>query len=439
MEASLPISARGLAHWYGEGRLRRQVLFDIDLEVREGEIVVMTGPSGSGKTTLLTLLGALRTAAAGSLRVLGEELVGASESRRVRVRRRIGYVFQSHNLLETLSVRQNVGMAISSSSGRRNGAGADRLLAAVGLAALADAPIAELSGGQKQRVAVARALAGAPRLILADEPTASLDRAAGRDVVDLLGELAKEQRCAVLLCTHDSRILDVADRIVHMEDGRLSSFTAAIASDTRRLLETLTRSNRSGELVRQVRDLDLGGFSDLLEKVTAEFRELLTVLEISHTDAFESMLEQIVEAFTLKIGELLHADRATLFLVDAAREELWSKVAQAPGEKPLDIRIPLSSGIAGWVARTGETFSTADAYAEPLFHRDVDQRTGYRTKSLLCMPILDSRRRVFAVVQLLNKEGGRTFDAEDQRQFREFASSIGVILESWSRMGPERG
>jgi putative ABC transport system ATP-binding protein len=428
------IAARGVNHFYGKGRLRRQVLFDIELDVQPGEIVLMTGPSGSGKTTLLTLLGALRSPQEGSLRVLGEELLGASESGRVRVRRRIGYVFQAHNLIETLSVRQNVAMAHSSSSGASNGRLGEELLEAVGLTALRDASVGDLSGGQRQRVAVARALAGDPRLVLADEPTASLDRAAGRGVVEQLRDLARRRGSAVILCTHDNRILDVADRIVHMDDGRLTSFTSAVANNTRQLLESLARSNRSGELARQVEELPVPEFSHLLERVTEEFRELLSVLEISQTEAFESMLGQVIEAFTLKIGQVLRADRATLFLVDVERGELWSKVAQAPGEKHLEIRIPITTGIAGHVARTGEPFNTSDAYSEPLFNREVDRETGYRTRSLLCMPIADSKQRVFAVVQLLNKDGGSPFGDADEQSFRDFASSIGVILESWTRM-----
>jgi len=175
-------------------------------------------------------------------------------------------------------------------------------------------------------------------------------------------------------------------------------------------------------------------FAQLLERTTGEFQQLLHVTEVSHSDAFETMLDQVLEAFTLKVGQILHADRATLFLVDAAKGELWSKVAQSDGERPLEIRMPIAAGIAGQVATTGEARNITDVYDEPLFNRDVDTRTGYRTRSMLCVPIANSKQRVFAVAQLLNKNGGEPFDRDDERRLREFAASIGVVLESWWRM-----
>jgi putative ABC transport system ATP-binding protein len=435
------ISVRHVNHSYGSGALRKQILFDINADIRAGEIVLLTGPSGSGKTTLLTLIGGLRSTQEGSLRVLGEELSGASNARLTRVRRRIGFIFQAHNLLDMLPVQRNVEMALSGGNAPARGKRQDHaaeLLSAVGLGHLAGARVGELSGGQKQRVAVARALAGHPRIVLADEPTASLDSQSGRDVVHLLRDLAKREGCAVLLCTHDNRILDVADRILHVDDGRLSSFTSAVLSSTRQLLDGLARNNRQGELTQQVRGLSLPQFALLLERVTGEFQTLLDVMNMSHNDAFESMLDQVLEAFTLKIGQVLDADRATLFLVDRETKELWSKVAQGAGERPIEIRIPIDSGIAGRVAATGRPMNVPDAYSEPLFNKEVDRRTGYRTRSVLCMPIVNSRDEVFAVVQLLNKGGEEAFDEADERLFRDFASSIGVILESWSRMRSDR-
>src|SRR5215470_17038589 len=286
------IAASGLNHWYGSGKLRRQILFDVSADVRAGETVILTGPSGSGKTTFLALIGGLRAAQDGSLRVLGREMAGASESARLEVRRSIGYVFQAHNLLDTLSTLENVEMSVLPDSFRSGAARRRRaadLLASVGLGEHLESPIDQLSGGQKQRVAIARALAGDPRILLADEPTASLDKRSGRDVVDLMRNLAHRQDCAVLLCTHDNRILDVADRILHMEDGRLSSFASAVLSNTRQLLDTLASNNRKGELTRQVRELPVPQFAALLDQVTAEFQQFLSVIDMSHNEAFESM------------------------------------------------------------------------------------------------------------------------------------------------------
>jgi putative ABC transport system ATP-binding protein len=218
------VSVSGLSHWYGSGEMRRQVLQQVDLVIRPGEVVLLTGPSGCGKTTLLTLVGALRQVMAGSVRVFGQELNGSSRTERQRIRRRIGMIFQGHNLLRCLSAEQNVQMGADLLPGLGYRARRDRArewLRAVGLADhLAKLPH-DLSGGQKQRVAIARALAAHPRLLLADEPTAALDSRSGREVVDLVRRLAREEGCGVLMVTHDPRILDVGDRLLRMEDGRL--------------------------------------------------------------------------------------------------------------------------------------------------------------------------------------------------------------------------
>ena len=238
------ITVESVSHHFGSGHLRKQILFDVSAEVTAGEIVILTGPSGSGKTTLLTLMGALRATQEGSLTVLGRELRGANEDGLVAVRRQIGFIFQLHNLLDALTVVENVTMGLTSDLGlsaRDAGDRAREMLASVGLADRVDHYPDQLSGGQKQRVAIARALAARPRIILADEPTASLDKKSGRDVVDRLHDLAKKDGTAVVLVTHDNRILDVADRIIHLEEGRLSSFTEAVRASTQRLLSTLAK------------------------------------------------------------------------------------------------------------------------------------------------------------------------------------------------------
>ncbi|HEY9860599.1 MAG TPA: DevA family ABC transporter ATP-binding protein [Candidatus Obscuribacterales bacterium] len=228
MSQSAVISIQHLNHYFGEGSLRKQVLFDINLEIQPGEIVLMTGPSGSGKTSLLTLIGGLRSPQEGSLQVLGQELSGASNHQAVQVRRNIGYIFQAHNLLKSLTAQQNVQMALQLQpelSEADMQSKAAHMLTAVGLGEHLNYYPAQLSGGQKQRVAIARALAHHPKLVLADEPTAALDSKSGRDVVNLMQRLAKEQGCTILMVTHDNRILDIADRVVHMEDGYLAQDT----------------------------------------------------------------------------------------------------------------------------------------------------------------------------------------------------------------------
>jgi putative ABC transport system ATP-binding protein len=220
----IAVSLRNLNYYYGQGELRKQVLYDINLELPKGQIVIMTGPSGSGKTTLLTLIGALRFLQEGSLNVMGQELVGLSKSALVGVRRNIGFIFQAHNLFDSLTASQNVEMAVEvleDWGGKRQRA--IEMLTTLGLGERVDYKPKALSGGQKQRVAIARALVNQPALILADEPTAALDKESGRDVVTLMQRLAKEQGCTILMVTHDNRILDVADRIVNLVDGHLES------------------------------------------------------------------------------------------------------------------------------------------------------------------------------------------------------------------------
>lgn len=218
------IDIQNLNHYFGQGTLKKQVLFQINLKIIAGEIVILTGPSGSGKTTLLSLIGGLRSVQEGSLQHFEKELRGASEEQLVQTRRQIGYIFQAHNLLPFLTARQNVQMSIElqeNLGGRETEERAALILEEVGLGHRIDYYPDSLSGGQKQRVAIARALAGNPPLVLADEPTAALDSKTGRDVVNLMQRLAKEQSRTIVLVTHDNRILDIADRIVHMEDGRL--------------------------------------------------------------------------------------------------------------------------------------------------------------------------------------------------------------------------
>jgi putative ABC transport system ATP-binding protein len=219
-------------HYFGQGHLRKQILFEVTASIYPGEIVFMTGPSGSGKTTLLTLIGALRSTQEGSLRVLGRELRDAPSRELVKVRRDVGYIFQAHNLLHSLTARQNVQMALDLHSGIPAPVVYQRscdMLAEVGLGDFIDQYPHNLSGGQKQRVAIARALVSQPKIVLADEPTAALDKQSGRDIVEIMQRLAKQQGCTILIVTHDNRILDVADRVINMEDGRLTALDAVTA------------------------------------------------------------------------------------------------------------------------------------------------------------------------------------------------------------------
>jgi putative ABC transport system ATP-binding protein len=222
--AAAPVVAEGLSHWFGAGEARKQVLYDVNLAIARGSLTVLLGASGSGKTTLLTLLGALRTVEAGSVRVLGTELNGAAADTLRQVRRRLGFIFQAHNLHESLTAMQNVrmGLEVHGPAAMRGWEDACRhLLTLLGLGDRLNYRPQNLSGGQKQRVAVARALIGNPDIVFADEPTAALDKVSGLEVVSLLKRLGETRGTTTLMVTHDTRILDLADRVVTMEEGRI--------------------------------------------------------------------------------------------------------------------------------------------------------------------------------------------------------------------------
>jgi putative ABC transport system ATP-binding protein len=226
------VAINRLCHYFGKKSLRKPILLDINLNLKPKETVILTGPSGSGKTTLLTLIGCLRSVQAGSLKFLEKELLGANQALLVKIRRQIGYIFQGHNLLEFLTVRQNVQMTLELNdrvSDRIAKIKAEEMLDAVKLGGYGDYYPQQLSGGQKQRVAIARALVGHPKLFLADEPTAALDSQTGKEIILLMRQLALQQGAAILIVTHDNRILNMGDRIIRIEDGRLSQKRAEIS------------------------------------------------------------------------------------------------------------------------------------------------------------------------------------------------------------------
>jgi putative ABC transport system ATP-binding protein len=229
----------GLNHFYGYGEARNQILFDNRIEIGAGQLVVMTGPSGAGKSTLLTLVGALRTVQEGRIEVLGRDLSRLSPRQLVATRRHVGFIFQLHNLFDALSAYENVMMAMQladprAANMRERGT---QILDSLGLGHRIDHKPRSLSGGERQRVAIARALVNRPNLVLADEPTAALDRESARKVVDLLKESTIDQGSSVMLVTHDHRIIEKADRLVHMVDGRIAS--DIVLHDAMRIVEFL--------------------------------------------------------------------------------------------------------------------------------------------------------------------------------------------------------
>lgn len=224
--AQLAIDARSIRKTYGDGALAFTALEGVDFSVDRGEFVMLVGPSGSGKTTLLSIIGCVLSPSEGSLSLFGRDVTNASDRELPELRlTTIGFIFQGHNLVAGLSAAENVELLLElrGRTHSRARSEARELLDAVGLADKCDRKPCELSGGQRQRVAIARALAASPPLILADEPTASLDAQSGLSVTELLRSLATERGHTVVVVTHDNRIYHLADRIVRIEDGRIRS------------------------------------------------------------------------------------------------------------------------------------------------------------------------------------------------------------------------
>ena len=226
----LAVRCRNIRKSYGSGDASVPALRGVDLEVRKGELLMLVGPSGCGKTSLVSILAALLDPDGGECCVLGENLQHMERRARARFRgRHIGFVFQAFNLLPALSALDNVAvpLLIQGVPRQQAEARAGQLLERVGLGGRTDLRPSQLSGGQQQRIAIARALVHAPDVILCDEPTSSLDHATGHAVIQLLRELAKEEGRALIIVTHDTRILPFADRVAHMDDGQIVDMTTA--------------------------------------------------------------------------------------------------------------------------------------------------------------------------------------------------------------------
>jgi putative ABC transport system ATP-binding protein len=335
-----PVTVEDVTYIYRTDVSERKVLDDVSMRIEPGEIIILTGPSGSGKTTLITLIGALRAAQTGSVNVLGQELRDASERVMSKVRRQIGYIFQQHNLLDSLTVAQNVMMSLQLGSEKLSRKEqrhrVEGILDQVGLAEHIDKHPRALSGGQKQRAGIARALVTRPNLILADEPTASLDKESGRTVVELIQQLCREQGASVALVTHDNRILDVADNILHLEDGRIQSMSEAVATNTSRMLRLLNQHDPESSQYLSAFSLALTRVAMADNSVDDAERETIRRVLNEVSDLAQGEVDLVMELAMSQVS-CRTADKAnsrTIFTPERARHfmESMHAVAAADGD-----------------------------------------------------------------------------------------------------------
>lgn len=277
------IAIDNLEHYYGEGETRSHILKDIDLNVTGGEIVMIKGPSGCGKTTLLTLVGTLRTICEGSIKTLGTELNGLSNQGIIEMRKKMGFIFQAHNLFESLTAYQNVNMACELTGAHRDSATKKRieeLLTQLGLGERIHYKPKSLSGGQKQRVAVARGLIHNPPIVLADEPTAALDATSTRIVTGLFRQMADEFNTTILVVTHDDKVSEVADRILTFDIGFIKRNT---------LIE---KAELIGEILMTVEKKSESGAGLFNTQDTSEITEVADQMELRQYQPGDDIIRQ---------------------------------------------------------------------------------------------------------------------------------------------------
>ena len=410
------IAIQDLCHAFGAGALKKNVLQEVSIDFYPGEVVIIMGPSGSGKTTLLTLAGALRSVQQGSIRIDGIELRNAKPADILKVRRRIGFIFQGQNLIASLTACENVQLALAfdpSTTAASSRQKAMQYLGMVGLDGFGHKKPDELSGGQKQRVAIARALIHRPGIVMADEPTAALDRKTGREVVELLQRLAHQEGTAILLVTHDNRILDIADRIITLEDGRIEETHRGME----RLLEALTALTTL-----------FPGYAAAISAAATEEVEPIGVLQHRFQELREPLLSRAAEFAARRMSPLLMTQARSLekllqylALCEETLARLLVLFSAPPSDRMRNLGDSFFQSLEFLLITMAETGAAPTADGVDLLLRLTEDRGNLMT---------NLRERYF--------DSGAGFDEEEKRHLFEltelFARKVYLIhecAESW--------
>ncbi|MFT7314983.1 MAG: putative ABC transport system ATP-binding protein [Paraglaciecola sp.] len=430
MSSDISISVKNLDFSFGSGDLKKQILFDISTDIKSGEIVIVTGPSGSGKTTLLTIVSALRSVKTGSVQILGKELRGAKSRELEQVRKNIGFIFQQHNLIGALTALQNVVLGIRISGkfkGRQIEQRAVEYLHIVGLGDRIHYYPEQLSGGQRQRVAIARAMAAEPKILMADEPTASLDKQSGRDVVDRMKSLAKEQGSTILLVTHDNRILDVADRIIYLEDGHIASFNEAVIDNSQQLMKVVadTPSERPNNQIES--DFD---FQYFMVDLSLQSQRILALKSKINPIAFRGVLTNALTDFTAQAADKFDTQGFPLYI---ATEDAWnaSPLGDASGEHVATY--PNQGGLVNTVRDLNKSVlisnSLLDEKIDPVIDKQYEE-----AQMIMAVPIKRRTGEIFAVVQCRRLISTPSFTERDLKLFELFCISITGLLDAYNKL-----
>ncbi|WP_068377313.1 ATP-binding cassette domain-containing protein [Paraglaciecola hydrolytica] len=430
MSSDISISVKNLDFFFGSGELKKQILFDISTDIRAGEIVIVTGPSGSGKTTLLTIVSALRSVNTGSVQIFGKELCGAKSKDLEQVRKNIGFIFQQHNLIAALTALQNVVLGIRI-SGKYKGSQIEQraieYLHLVGLGERIHYLPEQLSGGQKQRVAIARAMAAEPKILMADEPTASLDKQSGRDVVDQMKSMAKEQGSTILLVTHDNRILDVADRIIYLEDGQIASFNEAVIDSSQHMMKVVADTPSERPNNQNESDFDSQYF---MVDLSLQSQRILALKSKINPIAFKGVLTNALTDFTTRACEIFDTHGFVLYL---ANEQAWSVTPLGSSSGQQIGTYPNQGGVVNAVRDLNKslliTNSFGDKRIEPALDKQFDE-----AQMIMAVPLRRRSGEVFAVVQCRRLSNKAVFTERDLKLFELFCSSITGLLEAYSKL-----